>query len=131
LKFKYSSMLVFAAGLLLGALVPFGFLQLFPSSTEKDWRSLHSEDSSHSRIITFQQELQKLDPPKDVHALMQQMDAQLKIEDLIIQSRAAQYANITPFTSLSSSIEALLVAIIGFVAGLFGRKRNAAAAPNS
>lgn len=131
MKFKYSSILIFAAGLLLGALVPFGFLQLFPSSTEKNWRDQHSEDSSHKRIITFQQELQKLDPPKDVHTLMQQMDAQLKIEELIIQSRAAQYANITPFTSVSSSIEALLVAIIGFFAGLFGRKRGAAATPNS
>lgn len=131
MKFKYSSILVFAAGLILGALVPFGFLQIFPSSTEKDWRSLHSEDSSHKRIIAFQQQLQKQDPAKDVHTLMQQMDAQLKIEDLIIQSRAAQYANITPFTSLSSSIEALLVAIIGFFAGLFGRKRGAAATPNS
>jgi len=130
-KIKYSSIAIFAGGLVLGALAQYGMPRAFPSQTEKDWRGSHSEDSSHARIMRFQDVLQKQGPARDVAGLMQQMDAQLKIEELIIQSRAAQYAGITSFTSLGSTVGALLVALLGFVAGLIGKKRGAAGTPDS
>jgi len=99
---------------------------MFPSPTEKAWRSQHSEDSSHARIMTFQETLKNQGTPTNTNALIEQMDAQLKIEELIIQSRAAQYASLTPFTSLGSTVGALLIAFLGFFAGLIGRKRNSA-----
>lgn len=103
---------------------------MFPSQTEKTWRSEHNEDSSHARIMAFQEVLKNQGTPKEANALMQQIELQLKIEELVIQSRAAEYANLTPFTSLGSSVGALLIALLGFAAGLIGKKRGAAATPN-
>ena len=119
---KYSYIAIFAGGLVLGALAQYGVPRLFPSDVEKNWRNQHSEDSSHKRIMDFQSALNSQALSKDVKTLMQQMEAQLKIEELVIQSLAAQYANLTPFTSLGSSVGALLIALLGFVAGLLGKK---------
>lgn len=136
MKVKYSSIAIFAGGLIAGGLVvavlaPYGLLRVFPSPTEKTWRSEHNEDASHARIMAFQEVLKKQGTPKNANELAQQIDVQLKIEDLVIQSRAAQYANLTPFTSLGSSIGALLIALLGFLAGLIGKKRSASAIHNS
>jgi hypothetical protein len=127
---KYSYIAIFAGGLVLGALAQYGLPRVFPSPTEKTWRSEHNEDSSHERIMAFQEVLKKQGTPKDTNELTNQIEVQLKIEELVIQSRAAQYANLTPFTSVSSSVGALLIALLGFVAGLIGKKRGAAATPN-
>lgn len=127
---KYSFIAIFAGGLALGALAQYGIPQIFPSQTEKAWRSQPNEDSSHARIMVFQEALKNQGTPSDANALMQQMDEQLKIEELVIQTRAAEYASLTPFTSLSSSVGALLTALLGFIAGFFGRKRGAGDAPN-
>ncbi len=130
MKVRYSSIAIFAGGLVLGALVQYGFLRAFPSPTEKVWRSEHNEDASHARIMAFQEVLKNQGTPKDAIELAQQIDVQLKIEELVIQSRAAQYASLTPFTSLGSSVGALLIALLGFIAGLIGKKRAAPATPN-
>jgi hypothetical protein len=130
MTFKYSYIAIFAGGLVLGALAQYGVPRVFPSDIEKNWRTEHSEDAGHKRIMDFQDVLKSQGPAKDVHVLMQQMDAQLKIEELVIQSRAAQYANLTPFTSFTSSVGALLIALLGFLAGLIGKKRGAAGTPN-
>jgi hypothetical protein len=126
---KYSYIAIFAGGLVLGALAQYGLPRMFPSQTEKTWRGEHSEDSSHARIMAFQEVLKNAGAPKDTNELTQQIEVQLKIEELVIQSRAAQYANLTPFTSLGSSVGALLIALLGFVAGLIGKKRGAATTP--
>jgi hypothetical protein len=118
---KYSYIAIFAGGLVLGALAQYGVPRMFPSQTEKTWRGEHSEDSSHARIMAFQEVLKNAGTPKDTNDLTQQIEVQLKIEEFVIQSRAAQYANLTPFTSLGSSVGALLIALLGFVAGLIGR----------
>jgi len=80
--------------------------------------------------MAFQEALNAQGVSKDTAAMSKQLDVQLKIEELIIQSRSAQYATLAPFTSLTTSIGALLVALLGFLAGLFGKKRGAAATPN-
>jgi hypothetical protein len=131
MKVKYSYIAIFAGGLVVGALAQYGLPHLFPSQTEKTWRSEHDEDSSHARIMAFQEVLKNQGTPKDVNELTQQIEVQLKIEELVIQSRAAQYANLTPLTSLGSTVGALLIALLGFVAGLIGKKRGAAAVPST
>lgn len=131
MRLKYSSIAVFAGGLVLGALAQYGLTRIFPTQTEKRWRSEHDEDASHARIIAFQDVLKKQGPPNNANELTQQIELQLKIEELVIQSRAAQYANLTPFTSLGSTLGALLIALLGFVAGLIGKKRGAAAIPGA
>jgi len=130
LKIKYPSIAIFAVGLLLGALAQYGISQLFLSQTEKTWHS-HNTDSSHARITALQDAMAKLGAPTDANALTQQIDLQQKIEDLIVQSRAAEYANLAPFTSLSSSAGGFLIALLGFIAGLIGKKRGAADSPTS
>jgi hypothetical protein len=131
LKVKTSYIAIFAGGLILGALAEYGLPRIFPTPTEKTWRSQHNEDSDHARIMAFQEALNSQGVSKDTSVLSGQLDVQLKIEELIIQSRAAQYATLAPFTSLTSSVGALLVALLGFLAGLFGKKHGAAPTPNS
>lgn len=131
MRLKYSSIAIFAGGLVLGALAQYGLTRIFPTQTERTWRSEHDEDASHARIMAFQDVLKKQGPPNNANELTQQIELQLKIEELVIQSRAAQYANLTPFTSLGSTVGALLIALLGFVAGLIGKKRGAAATPDA
>jgi membrane protein YqaA with SNARE-associated domain len=127
---KFSYVAIFAGGLILGALAQYGLGQVFSTQAEKTWRTEHGEDANHARIMAFQDVLKKQRPAKDADELTKQIEVQLKIEELVIQSRAAQYANLTPFTSFGSSVGALLVALLGFIAGLIGKKRGAAAIPN-
>jgi hypothetical protein len=131
LKIKYSSIGIFVGGLLLGALAQYGIPEFFPSPTEQKWRSEHSEESSHVRIMAFQQALKDQGVPKDAASLKQQLDLQMEIEQLVIQSRDAEYSNLIPFTSLSSSFGGLLIALLGFVAGLIGKKRGAKTASDA
>jgi len=131
LKVKYSYIVVFTGGLILGALAEHGLPRLFPSQTEKSWRSQNNEDSDHARILAFQEVLNRQGTPKDLEALRKQIEAQLKIEELIIQSRAAQYATIAPLTTFTSSVGALLIALLGFLAGLLGKKRDSPNTPKN
>jgi hypothetical protein len=130
LAIKYAPIAILAGGLALGVLALYGIPQIFPSQTETNWRSEYGEDSSHKRIMAFQDVLKNQGTARDVNELAQQIDVQLKIEELIIQSRAAEYSKLTPFTSLSSSVVTLLIALLSFVAGLMGKPRRAAPTPN-
>jgi hypothetical protein len=129
LRVKSSYIAIFTGGLILGALAQHGLPRIFPTTAEKIWRSQNSEDSDHARIMAFQDVLNRQGAPKDTEALRKQIEAQLKIEELIIQSRAAQYATLAPLTSFTSSVGALLIALLGFLAGLLGKKRDAATTP--
>jgi hypothetical protein len=131
LKVKYPYIVVFTGGLILGALAQHGLPRLFPSQSEKTWRSQNNEDSDHARILAFQEVLNRQGTPKDLEAFRKQIEAQLKIEELIIQSRAAQYATIAPLTTFTSSVGALVIALLGFVAGLLGKKRDSPNTPNN
>lgn len=131
MKVKYPYIVVFTGGLILGALAQHGLPRLFPSQSEKTWRSQNNEDSDHARILAFQEVLNRQGTPKDLEAFRKQIEAQLKIEELIIQSRAAQYATIAPLTTFTSSVGALVIALLGFVAGLLGKKRDSPNTPNN
>ena len=130
MRVKYSYIVVFTGGLILGALAQHGLPRLFPSQVEKTWRSQNNEDSDHARILAFQEVLNRQGTPKDLEALRKQIEAQLKIEELIIQSRTAQYATIAPLTTFTSSVGALVIALLGFLAGLLGKKREAGTPPS-
>lgn len=127
---KYAPIAILAGGPALGAFALYGIPRIFPNQTETSWRSEHNEDSNHKRIMAFQDVLKNQGTARDVNELAQQIDVQLKIEELIIQSRAAEYSNLTRFTSLSSSVATLLIALLSFVAGLMGKPRRAAATSN-
>ena len=78
-----------------------------------------SEDLVHQRIIDLQNALAKPNTAKDAGELSKILDAQLRIEDLVIKSREAEYAKWTPFTPLFTGG---VGAILGFLTGLLGRK---------
>jgi hypothetical protein len=91
--------LVFAAGFGIGYFVKSELL--VPSGeTDKNWKVQFTEEAGHGRIIHFQNALQKPKDAKDLNELSKQLDAQLKIEDLITKSREAEYAKWIPLTAL-------------------------------
>jgi len=128
LKVNYLSLGIFAGGIAMGALAVW-LPQKLGNETEQRWNKDQGEDANRNRIMALQKTLDSQDPPKDAATLKQRMELQLKIEELTIQSRAAQYAGFAPFASLSSAIGTFLTALIGFAGGWFGKKQIASAPP--
>lgn len=92
---------------------------LVPASpNDAEWQTLFMEDADHGRIIAFQNALQKPTNEKTTDELSKQLDAQGKIEDLILKSRQAEYAKWLPFTPLFSGF---VGAALGLLAGVFGK----------
>jgi hypothetical protein len=95
---------------------------LVPASpTDKEWQGTFNEENGHKRILKFQETMESLkaNGAKNADELTKQLDAQLRIEDLVIKSREAEYAKWLPFTPLFTGG---LGAILGFLTGLLGRK---------
>lgn len=101
--------LLFAVGLIVGYLVP------KPSGSADDpgWKPSFNEEKDHQRILDFQNALNKEGSPKDAAELSRQLDAQLRIEDLIVKSRDAEYAKV-------NSLSWLFTPLIGLVGGIVG-----------
>jgi hypothetical protein len=86
---------------------------------------MSEKDLSQQRIKTLQDALEKIHPPEDADALKQKIDLQLKLEELRIQSRAAEYSNLTPFTSFSSSVLTAVIGLLGIViVAVIGKKHG-------
>ena len=93
---------------------------LVPSSEiDHEWKAQFTEDQGHKRIMDFQDALQAPKEAESVDELSKQLDAQLRIEDLIIKSREAEYAKWLPFTPLFT---AGVGAILGLLTGRLGRR---------
>jgi hypothetical protein len=98
--------------LLVGVIV--GYVVPKPAKSIADpWLQYFNEEQDHKRIMTLQDALAKQGIAKDPGELARQLDAQLRIEDLIVKSREAEYAKYTPFTTL-------FAAGLGFVGGIVG-----------
>jgi hypothetical protein len=114
----------FAIGFGLGFLLKNALTQP-RSNIDQEWHQQFGEDVDHQRIMEFQKALRELraKTATDATALSQQLDMQLRIEDLIVKSRAAEYAKFTPFTPLFAGGFSL-GGILGVVATIFARKRR-------
>lgn len=98
------------------------------SQIDDQWHAQFTEDQNHQRVMEYQNALPKASTAKDAGELSKILDAQLKIEDLIVKSREAENAKWLPFTPIFTGG---LGAILGFLTGLWGRKSGGAAAtPN-
>ena len=94
------------------------------STPDPQWQQLFNEEEDHKRIMAFQDALAKQGGPKDAAELSRQLDAQLRIEDLIVKSREAEYAKYTPFTAVFAAGFSLLGGVVGaLITGLFTKKR--------
>lgn len=109
---------IFASGLGLGALVQRELTQAQQSRIDKEWQRLFGEEGSHQRIMMFEETLTGGGIAKDLPTLAKQLETQLLVEDLIIKSREAEYAKITP---LGAILVPLLSAIAGgIITAVFG-----------
>ena len=118
----------FVIGFGLGFLIK-GVLPQHRSNIDEEWHKQFSEEMDHQRVLEFQNALQALraNSAKDAGELSRQLDVQLRIEDLIIKSREAEYAKFTPFTPLFAGGFSV-GGVLGLVAGIFAKKRGASAA---
>ena len=99
---------------------------------ERAWGNMTNEESTHVKLVTFQRALAGPAEPSALERLNRQLDAQLKIEDLIIKSREAQYAKYSPLSSIFGQLGSLLAPLIsavvgGFITALFGPRMGRSA----
>jgi hypothetical protein len=93
-----------------------------PASTELEWQNSFNENKEHERIMQFQH---RLGVAKDLDKLSRELEVQLRIEELIIKSREAEYAKITPF---SPNISTLISGILGLIGGWLVQRRGRSSA---
>jgi hypothetical protein len=112
-------LLVFGVGFITGYFVKSELL-VPRSDSDAHWLEQFSEEKGHDRVLDFQNTLKALEAggAKSPDELTKQLDAQLRIEDLIIKSREAEYAKWTPFTPLFTGG---VGAVLGFLTGLLGK----------
>jgi len=115
--------LVFAAGFSL-AYFTYDELPHHRSKIDDAWHQQFSEDQNHQLVMNYQNALPKVSGAMDPGELTKILDAQLRIEDLVIKSREAEYAKWTPFTPIFTGG---LGAILGFLTGLWGKRGSGSA----
>ena len=114
--------LLFAVGLIVGYVLPRPLM----SPPDRGWQQMFNEEMDHKRIMAFEDALAKEGSPKDAAELSRQLDTQLRIEDLIVKSREAEYAKFTALSWLFTAIIAFLGGILGaLVTHVFTRSRPA------
>lgn len=112
---------VFSLGLVVGYLVP----KPLGSASDARWQQLFNEEEDHKRIMAFEDALAREGSPKDAAELSRQLDAQLRIEDLIVKSREAEYAKYTPFNAIFAGGFSLVGAVVGSLITVFFTKKPA------
>jgi len=118
--------ILFVVMLLLGVVVGYVLPKPLRPATDQHWQQLFNEEEDHKRITAFQDALTKEGSPKDAVELSRQLDAQLRIEDLIVKSREAEYAKYTPFSAVFAAGFSVLGGIVGaLITGFFTKKRVA------
>jgi hypothetical protein len=99
----------FSIGVIAGYALPRPLL----SPPDQRWNDRFSEKGDHERIIEFQDSLLKDGIRGDPTQLSKQLESQLRVEDLIIKSREAEFAKFTPFTALLASGFTALGVLLG------------------
>jgi membrane protein YqaA with SNARE-associated domain len=129
MKYIYShiaiyAIAIFAIGLVLGGLVEYEITRHHPdSSGEEQWHNEHNK-SSRGSIRLFQDALNKQSPATNIEELVQRMDAQWKVEELVIKSHAAEFSTFTTFTPLVTACFSLITSILGLVGGWYLKKHG-------
>jgi hypothetical protein len=106
---------VFGSGYLLAYLI---YAPHHRTPIDQEWHKQFTEDQNHQRVMNYQNALPKVSGTMDPGELTKILDAQLRIEDLVVKSREAENAKWLPFTPIFTGG---LGAALGFLAGLFGK----------
>jgi hypothetical protein len=121
-------MAMFAAGLVLGALVHAGLTARSKNSAGQLWMSAYNEEKVQTMMLQFQNKLKELQSagPMNAAELSREVEVQSGILDLISKYREAEYAKYAPFTGLAG---VLFAAILGALAPNLVGKRDSKSKP--
>jgi hypothetical protein len=109
LKYKNLYIVIFVVGIGIGAISMYGLTpHLKPLSGDQ-------EEESQERIRIFQNALTNAGTPEDIEKVSKKLEAQMRLEDLIVKSREAQYTKFTLLSPLIVSVIALLSAAISAI----------------
>ena len=109
MKHNILYIVIFAVGLGIGAISMYGLTpHLKPLSGD-------DEVESQKRIATFQDDLTRATTPEDTERVSKKLEAQMRLEDLIVKSREAQYTKFTLLSPIIVSVIALLSAAVSAI----------------
>lgn len=130
LKTRTQLILIFAAGLGLGALSHAGLTAPTKNSTDQSWMNAYNEEKVQKIMLQFQKkldELEKAGTTKDAAELSKQVELQSGILDLISKYREGEFAKYAPFSSIAG---VALSALLGFLASKLVGKQGSETKPN-
>ena len=130
LNTRIQFVVIFAAGLSVGALSHAGLTAPTKNSTDQSWMNAYNEEKVQKMMLQFQKkldELEKAGTTEDATGLSKQVELQSGILDLITKYREGEFAKYAPFTSPAA---VLFGAILGFLAPRPGGKRGSETKPN-
>lgn len=128
MKTRIQFIVMFAAGLVLGALVHAGLTARSKNSPGELWMSTYNEERVQAMMLQFQNKLKELEGagPTNAAELSKEVEIQSGILDLISKYREAEYAKYAPFTGLAG---VLFAAILGALAPKLVGKRDSETKP--
>ena len=100
---------IFVVGLGIGA------TSMYELTQHSKLPSADHEKESQERIGKFQDELTNAGTPEGIERVSKKLEAQMRIEDLIVKSREAQYTKFTLLSPTLVSVIALLSAAISAI----------------
>ncbi len=129
MKTRIQFIVIFAAGLGLGALAHAWLTAPPKSASGQAWMKAYNEEKVQAMMLQYQRKLCELESADAANTdeLAKRVAVQSAILDLITKYRDAEFAKYTPFTSLAG---ALFAAILGFLASTLVGKRSSETKPN-
>jgi hypothetical protein len=129
-KRKVLYFVTFAVGLSVGLIAGYELPRNPRSPADQQWTNTFNEVGDHTRVMAFEDALMKDGIRRDPVELSKQLETQIRIEDLIIKDREAEYAKFTPFNALIATGLSAIGGLIGGLIAIFANKRRAPEAPN-
>jgi hypothetical protein len=128
LKTRIQFVVMFAAGVVLGALAHAWLTAPPKNSASQGWMSTYNEEKVQAMMLQFQNKLKELESagPANAAELSKEVEIQSGILDLISKYREAEYAKYAPFTGLAG---VLFAAILGALAPKLLGRRNSQTGP--
>ena len=128
MKTRIQFAVIFAVGLILGALAHALLTARSKNSAGDPWMSTYNEERVQAMMLQFQNKLKELEGagPANAAELSKEVEIQSGILDLISKYREAEYAKYAPFTGLAG---VLFAAILGALAPKLVGKRDSQTKP--
>ena len=128
LKTRIQFIVMFAAGVVLGALAHAWLAAPPKDPASQKWMSTYNEEKVQAMMLQFENKLKELESagPTNAAEVSKEVEIQSGILDLISKYREAEYAKYAPFTGLAG---VLFAAILGALAPKLLGKGNSQTGP--